>query len=226
MKIDAKLKENGLALSAKELIQFISEAIIGREHSKFIFTRTLSRTLGLIVQLGQVYNISREDLAHLDIRSVLEMYTSLDHRDVRSLLVEDIERNRERFEVTKLIRLPQLIRSDADIVQFYLSAVEPNFITQGKVTNLIVLEEELSKADLNGKIIFIRGADPGYDWLFSRQIGGLVTMYGGANSHMAIRCAELNIPAVIGCGEGNYWTWSKSRLFEIDALSKIARNIQ
>ena len=27
-----------------------------------------------------------------------------------------------------------------------------------------------------------------------------MTKYGGMGSHMAIRCAELNIPAAIGCG--------------------------
>ena len=40
----------------------------------------------------------------------------------------------------------------------------------------------------------------GYDWIFTRNIAGLITKYGGANSHMAIRCAEYNIPAAIGCG--------------------------
>ena len=29
----------------------------------------------------------------------------------------------------------------------------------------------------------------------------LITKYGGANSHMTIRCNELNIPAAIGCGK-------------------------
>ena len=35
----------------------------------------------------------------------------------------------------------------------------------------------------------------------------LVTQYGGANSHMAIRCAELGIPAVIGAGEKSFEEW-------------------
>jgi phosphoenolpyruvate-protein kinase (PTS system EI component) len=37
--------------------------------------------------------------------------------------------------------------------------------------------------------------------LFSRGIAGLITRYGGAASHMAIRCTELGIPAAIGCGD-------------------------
>ena len=40
----------------------------------------------------------------------------------------------------------------------------------------------------------------GYDWIFSYDISGLITKYGGANSHMAIRSAELNLAASIGVG--------------------------
>ena len=47
----------------------------------------------------------------------------------------------------------------------------------------------------------IEGADPGYDWIFLHGIKGLITKYGGAASHMTIRCAEFGLPAAIGCGE-------------------------
>ena len=47
----------------------------------------------------------------------------------------------------------------------------------------------------------IENADPGYDFVFNYDIKGLITKFGGANSHMAIRCAEFNLPAAIGCGE-------------------------
>ena len=39
---------------------------------------------------------------------------------------------------------------------------------------------------------------------FFKENKGLVTKYGGINSHMSIRCEELNLPAVIGVGEENY----------------------
>lgn len=47
----------------------------------------------------------------------------------------------------------------------------------------------------------IENADPGYDWIFAKNPSGLITKYGGVASHMAIRCAELGLPAAIGCGE-------------------------
>ena len=58
-------------------------------------------------------------------------------------------------------------------------------------------------SNING-IVCIENADPGYNFLFSKNIKGLITKYGGQNSHMAIRCAELNLPALIGVGEKVY----------------------
>ena len=58
--------------------------------------------------------------------------------------------------------------------------------------------------DLNGKIVLIENADPGYDYIFNQKIIGLITKYGGINSHMTIRCSELGIPAAIGIGENLY----------------------
>ena len=64
--------------------------------------------------------------------------------------------------------------------------------------------EKIEKRNFNKKIICIEQADPGFDFLFSYGIDGLITKYGGANSHMAIRCNELSIPAAIGVGEENF----------------------
>jgi phosphoenolpyruvate-protein kinase (PTS system EI component) len=48
-------------------------------------------------------------------------------------------------------------------------------------------------------------------------------MYGGANSHMAIRAAELKIPAVIGAGESLYNQWAKAKILEIDCANGNVR---
>ena len=52
--------------------------------------------------------------------------------------------------------------------------------------------------------ICIENADPGFDFIFNYSFACLITCYGGANSHMAIRCAELGIPAIIGIGPSKY----------------------
>ena len=79
---------------------------------------------------------------------------------------------------------------------------------------------------LNEKIVFIENADPGYDFLFSYKLKGLVTKYGGSNSHMAIRCMELGLPAIIGTGEKIYERLSKSKKVFIDCNNKNFSIIQ
>ena len=79
----------------------------------------------------------------------------------------------------------------------------PNFIGAGKIEGVpVILDSQTSAAiDLRGQIVCIENADPGFDWIFTKKVGGLITKFGGANSHMAIRCAEFGLPAAIGCGE-------------------------
>ena len=70
----------------------------------------------------------------------------------------------------------------------------------------------------NGKIAFIQSADPGYDWIFSKNISGLVTMFQ-EQPHMSIRAAELQLPAIIGAGEYNFNYWSQHTTLEIDCAN-------
>ena len=69
--------------------------------------------------------------------------------------------------------------------------------------------------------MIIEGADPRYDWIFTHKIGGLITKYGGANSHMAIRCAEFDIPAAIGCGEQRYDSIVRSNKVLLDCSAGV-----
>jgi phosphoenolpyruvate-protein kinase (PTS system EI component) len=66
----------------------------------------------------------------------------------------------------------------------------------------------------------IESADPGYDWIFAQSIAGLITCYGGANSHMAVRCRELNIPAAIGVGVELFNSIKNSNLVYLDCANK------
>ena len=73
---------------------------------------------------------------------------------------------------------------------------------------------------LRDKIVLIESADPGYDFIFSYNIRGLITKYGGRNSHMSIRSNELNLPSIIGVGEKNYNNIIASKKIYIDCQNK------
>ena len=109
---------------------------------------------------------------------------------------------------SKAIKLPDVICDKNDVEFHYETNTKANFITEikviGKLKTLTNKSIANKKIKLDDHIIFIENADPGYDFIFSYKIKGLVTKYGGANSHMAIRCAELNLPSLIGVGERNF----------------------
>ena len=74
--------------------------------------------------------------------------------------------------------------------------------------------------------MLIPQADPGYDWLFGQGIAGLITLYGGPNSHMAVRAAELDLSAAIGVGEKIYGKIKSASFLELEPLNQILRVIQ
>ena len=77
------------------------------------------------------------------------------------------------------------------------------------------------KKRIKKKIILLESADPGYDFIFSFQIRGLITKYGGANSHMSIRCVDEGIPAAIGVGELLYGDLKNANMININPKQKL-----
>ncbi len=218
--IQLELEENGLTITADELMTFMKESIEGREYLKFVFTKSVSKILQLVGELGNRVGISVENMAYLDISIVRQLYVDLYTGDIKTIFMENIKDNKLQYQSAIQIKLPSIIVKPEDIYSFYLLDEEPNFITQKSITSDVVLMNDIEGQVIENKIVFIRAADPGYDFLFAKGIGGLVTQFGGANSHMAIRCAELGIPAVIGVGEKNYTEWSRYKRVTIDCLKR------
>ena len=201
------------------MIKFIKMSIEGREYTKFVFSHTVSECLKLLQTLGQKFKISREDMAHLDIKLILDAYSNLAMSGLGEVMQDGIDKNKSRYRYTEGVRLPSLITKPENVYSFYIEQEEPNYVTLKNVTAQISLETN-GFGGVEGKIVFIQSADPGYDFLFSKNIAGLVTQFGGGNSHMAIRCAELGIPAVIGAGEKLFAFWANKKVIKIDCASK------
>ncbi|OGG12548.1 hypothetical protein A3D77_04365 [Candidatus Gottesmanbacteria bacterium RIFCSPHIGHO2_02_FULL_39_11] len=73
---------------------------------------------------------------------------------------------------------------------------------------------------MTDRIVILEKADPGYDWIFTKNIKALITKYGGAGSHMAIRCAEFGIPAAVGCGDVIFSNITTARRIQLDCKNK------
>ena len=214
------LEKYGINDDVLGLFTFIKAAIESREFSKFIFTKNISATLKLFTSLCQKYDISREDAAFADVQIIKEIYGSTN--DEYKILTQSILNGKLKYEESSHIILPPLITNPKDVEEFFIPDSQPTFITQNKIKAPITVVTKHNKNNWNGKILLIGSADPGFDWIFSHNISGFITEYGGANSHMAIRAGELNIPAVIGVGQKIFNQLSNAEFVEIDApLKKV-----
>jgi len=222
-RLEALLKEHRLEHSVLSLFNFIKGAIEGREYAKFVFTKSLSDALVLMRQLGEEHAIGFEELSYVDITTIKRLYSSSD--SIKDTLISSIEDGKKAYSKTCMLTLPPLMTSENNIRSFELPSNEPNYITLQSIQGSVVFESA-SKKRLTGNILMIPSADPGYDWIFSHGIGGFITMYGGVNSHMAIRAGELGIPAVIGAGEVLYRQWSNATVLEIDCANKKVLTIK
>ena len=208
-------------ISKNELISFIKKSIYFREYSKFIFSKSIDLIFENLKLLSSRNKIKIEELQHLNIQIVKDLYYSINTNDVYKIFKRHMEENLSNYQIDKFIKLPEVITKSDDIYSFIESSSKINYIGDKEISSQAkkITNPNKSKNLLN-KIICIENADPGYDYLFNHKIAGLITKYGGANSHMAIRCAELNIIAAIGVGNHQFSKIKENRKVLLDQLIK------
>ncbi|MDA9006527.1 PEP-utilizing enzyme [Litoricola sp.] len=221
--INKLLSKNGINHDVVSLFNFIKNAIEGREFSKFVFTRSLSYALKFIEVYAAECGITKEDSAFIDYITLKSFYSASCNNE--ELISDSIIKGKDKFAITKSIRLPQLIVCEDDFFHFHVAINAINYITDKKIKGEVTVISGENFV-LDNKIVFIPAADPGFDWIFTKGIAGFVTMYGGVNSHMAIRANELGIPAAIGLGEKTYYKYSSSSVIELDCLNNVIRVIR
>ncbi|MFA6036358.1 MAG: PEP/pyruvate-binding domain-containing protein [Candidatus Micrarchaeia archaeon] len=226
-KIDAELKRHGFSIHAGQLLSFVRKSTMAREECKLEFTKNLSLMLPYMHEYFSKHGISREDAAFLTMDDVLEFSHSSFTHDFIDALKAKIGSNRRKYELMKQFTFPPLIFLDRSVEYFTSTHMMPNYVTQKTVTaEVAYVNSALAKpASLKGKIVLIENADPGYDWLFSHGIAGLITEFGGAASHMTIRAAEFKLPAAIGCGPTLFNFVKGCRNVELNCASKSIKAI-
>ncbi|MDH5546993.1 MAG: PEP-utilizing enzyme [Gammaproteobacteria bacterium] len=223
IKLERLLTEHGLERDVVSFLAFIKAAIEAREYAKFVFTKSLSEVIRLVKEVGCDYGITADDLSYLEIDVIKRLYSST--KNEKDSILRAILEGKNDYRFTKYLSLPPLICTDQDVTRFELPKDEPNFVTL-KSNSGRVVDSAADGSLLNGSILLLPNADPGFDWIFSHSINGFITKYGGANSHMAIRACELGIPAVIGAGEVLYRHWEKAKVLEINCSQRQVHILQ
>ncbi|MEX3074491.1 PEP-utilizing enzyme [Vibrio alginolyticus] len=217
--MDSLLEQIDPDLTTSAFIEYVIRATQERERVKFEFTKSLSKALDHLAKWGNTIGLTRDEVSYLS-------YTEIESIQLNRLTPDDlpeiIEKRKADYQITKAIELPSLI-SDASIFYgFEQHSSLPNYIGLNRViAEVASISNE--NTNLRGKIVMIPQADPGYDWLFGHDIAGLITQFGGANSHMAIRSAEVGLPAAIGVGEKLYESLLVANKLELDCLGQRLR---
>ena len=220
--IGKMLLELGSELSAASFFEYAKNATQAREHVKFLFSKNLSAALDSIVEFGTELGLDRSRVSYLTFDDIF-------HLKLNSVTLQEINRRiDERLKnqiMTNLVELPALISRRRDFYCFERFSSQPNFVTNGIAEGGVQLLDADSNLDLAGSVALIPQADPGYDWLFGRGIIGLVTQYGGANSHMAIRASEIGLPSAIGVGTKLYEEIARMKRIRLDCANQTIREI-
>lgn len=198
--LDSLLHEAGFALAPAAWLQWWQHCSRAREAGKYALMRPLAQLLEALAALGARQGLDREALSWLSLPMLLR---GLGQDSAPTALQTCAERAWRRAEREQGWLLGPVLREASDLDAFDSLGLLPNFIGRRALrAPLHVLpNSDPAQAVPRGAIVAVLQADPGYDWLFARDIGGLITAWGGAHSHMAIRCAEFDLPAAIGCGE-------------------------
>lgn len=216
--LDRLLQEAGLPLPAARWVAFVQQAASAREWSKQVFSRHLSAALEDMAVQAAAVGLERENVSWLTLQQWLQGL-QVDPATRAANWVRRAERARRiHLQEARLVTGPVLRGPEDRDVADSLGAL-PNFIGGRPVHGpLVALDDPAPRetTQLRGAIVLVSKADPGFDWLFGQGIAGLVTEWGGANSHMAIRCAEFGLPAAMGCGASVYAKARRARMATID----------
>ena len=193
-KIDDYFNLNKISYTSENWVEMFQLAVSTRENSKFYYTKGID---------GILSEVEEKDISDRELFQLLDF----EYNDMNTF--------NQEIEDTLM---PDVITSSDDFYAYEEMNKDGNYIGQGTVTGEILFLDgiENNRNNLDNKIIVIPAADPGWDWIFNYKIKSLITEFGGPNSHMAIRCAEHNIPAILGIGEKNFSAILNSKNLVVD----------
>jgi len=217
LKINNLFKEKKISVNFNQFLKFAKLSIENREYLKLIFSRSINEIFSCLKDLAKEININYQEFQHLDIDLILKAFHNLEQENLKKTILRNININKKSASFSKYILLPDVINNVTNFEIFHDLDCKENYITNKSIVGEIFeLNKSKKLKNTKDKIILIENADPGFDFIFSYKLKALVTKYGGSNSHMAIRCMELGLPAIIGVGDKIYNQLSKSKKVFID----------
>lgn len=213
--LESVLRRNGITISQRDFWKAAGGAFRAREELKFCFSALLSDVLLILARVASWSQVERATLRTLRIQDILRVMDRSKDWSVFARLALDKTRQR-----TPLLRwpLPDILWDRTSLHAAEELSAKPTFIGTRVAYGpaRAINGDGAPTSQLGDAIVAIDAPDPGFDWIFSQPLKGLITEYGGQFSHMGIRCAEFGISAALGCGTRTFDTAAGSAHITID----------
>lgn len=203
------ISNSKLTIDASKLVSFINGASELADSYRFEYAKSIGLLLDIIARLGELMGIDKEDMSYLEIQD-LGSYHS------RDSYVQTIEARRNMYHAYSYLVLPDVIINVGDIDVIDIDEEIPDYVTDQCVTGELVYYDDGHDVDVAGKIVLLSKVTFAYDWIFTKDIKGVITKKDTKDSRIARRCMELNIPAALGCGEKLFNTVLLMNKVELD----------
>lgn len=169
-----------------------------RENVKHEFMRAYDHLAGLVQAQGKAMGLNARELGQLSLNDLV----ACEHAPA---LRDNMVAKARLPQTEQRLLLPSVLTPETDLRCLEVDTKKGTFFTQKRVEAmpLIVSDDNLhtlTAQQVQGKILIMDHADPGYDFLLLYKPAGLVTRIGGPASHIAIRVNEIGLPACIGSG--------------------------
>jgi len=107
-KLMEALKSVGLNISPEKFMEFMVKAIKNREFFFFEYSKSISLMLDIIIQVGELIGIAREDMSYLEIQDLLSYHS-------RESYIQITQTNRSIYHSNTYLVLPNVIFDVGDI---------------------------------------------------------------------------------------------------------------
>lgn len=107
-KLKKAIDDAGFHITPEKFMDFIIRSTKNKEHFRYEFTKSLSLILEIIIKLGDMLGIAREDMSYLEIQELISYHS-------RDSYIQIIEQRRDMYHANTYLILPEAIFEVGDI---------------------------------------------------------------------------------------------------------------